>query len=127
MLLRKSLQTIRGEINFLRHTSTCFGFSSTSEGQRFQDIAFKFEEQWQTMIGENNEANLKELKNQMTENQRKRIDMIASALVELDFNELKYFELLMGERARKNDKDISLMSLYTDWPQVRRASKRTSK
>jgi hypothetical protein len=125
MLLRKSLQTIKGEINFLRQTGGCFAFSSTTEGQRFQDIAFKFEEQWQSMTSENNEASLKELKNQMTENQRKRIDLIASALVELDFNELKYFELLMGERARKRDKDISLMSLYTDWPQVKRSSKRT--
>ena len=111
----------------LRQVFPSFGFSSLSDGQRFQEIAFKFEEQWQTAMNDNNEANLKELKNQMTENQRKRIDLIASALVELDFNELKYFELLLGERARQKNNDISLMSLYTDWAQVKRSSKKSLK
>jgi len=115
------------------------GFSSNSTGEansenlestlrkeqaekddKMEDLAFKFEREWKQIYDERNTQQLGELAKELTENQRKRVDLLAQALLELNVFELRYFSTAIRDKVYKTS-GINPLKLNLDWPVVKQA------
>ena len=61
---------------------------------------------------------LQELEKELTENQRKRVALLAQALLELNTLELRYFSTALREKVFKTS-GINPLKLNLDWPTVK--------
>lgn len=63
-------------------------------------------------------SQLQELEKELTENQRKRVQLLAQALLELNTFELRYFSTALREKVFKTS-GINPLKLNLDWPTVK--------
>ena len=63
-------------------------------------------------------SQLSELEKELTENQRKRVALLAQALLELNTLELRYFSTALREKVFKTS-GINPLKLNLDWPTVK--------
>jgi len=86
--------------------------------EKMEDLAFKFEREWKQIYDERNTQQLGELAKELTENQRKRVDLLAQALLELNVFELRYFSTAIRDKVYKTS-GINPLKLNLDWPVVK--------
>jgi len=86
--------------------------------EKNEDLAFKFEREWKKLYDERNASQLSELEKELTENQRKRVALLAQALLELNTLELRYFSTALREKVFKTS-GINPLKLNLDWPTVK--------
>jgi large subunit ribosomal protein L7/L12 len=86
--------------------------------EKNEDLAFKFEREWKKLHDERNASQLQELEKELTENQRKRVQLLAQALLELNTFELRYFSTALREKVFKTS-GINPLKLNLDWPTVK--------
>jgi len=85
-----------------------------------EDLAFKFEREWKKIYDERNTQQLNELGKELSENQRKRVDLLAQALLELNIFELRYFSTAIRDKVFRTS-GINPLKLNLDWPTVKQA------
>lgn len=95
-------------------------FSTAIKDQQFEDIAAKFEREWKLVYDETNTNQAAELSQVLTPNKKKRAELLAEAIVEMDLFELRYFSTLVRDRVAKTS-GINPLKLNVDWPSLKQA------
>ena len=87
-------------------------------GEKYQDECFKFEREWKKIVEERDEEQDRVLKEEMTEAQRKMVDMIVDKMVYLNVFELRYLALSLKRRIGRST-GINPLKLNMDWPSIK--------
>lgn len=101
-------------------TKNHFSTVPPSEGQPAgqQDSASGYVEEWQKVYEQRTASQQAELEQHLTPNQKKRLDLLSQALLEMDKEEVKYFTTLVRDRIFKSS-GINPLKLNVDWPTLK--------
>ena len=87
-------------------------------GIQYNDECLKFEKEW-TAIAEKIEAdNLVYLESELSDLQKKKVEMLADKVLDMNLVEHRYFHAMLATRVQKST-GLSLMKLNLDWPSLK--------
>jgi large subunit ribosomal protein L7/L12 len=92
---------------------------SDSWGLKFDDECIKFEKEWEQIAKDKTDAQRIALTDEMTDNQRKKVEFIVDKILSLNPFEMRYMAMNMQDRVQKIS-GLSPMKLNMDWPSVKK-------
>lgn len=88
-------------------------------GEKYSDECFQFEKEWEAIAGKIEKEQRVYLESELGDLQRKKVEMIADKLLDMNMFELRYFALICKERIQKTS-GINPLKMNLDWPSVKR-------
>jgi len=85
---------------------------------KYEEMAFKFEREWKKIYDERNQQQLAALNEELTEFQKKRIDLLAQAFLECNVFELRYLSSIIRDKIWKTT-GVNPLKLNLDWPTLK--------
>jgi large subunit ribosomal protein L7/L12 len=86
---------------------------------KFDDECIKFEKEWEKLAKDKTEQQRVALTEEMTQNQRNKVEFIVDKILSLNPFEMRYMAMNMQDRVQKIS-GLSPMKLNMDWPSVKR-------
>ena len=87
-------------------------------GIKYDDECLKFEKEWQAIAEVVEKDNLVYLESELSELQKKKVDMIADKVLSLNIFEQRYLAASVSKRVQRTT-GMSLMKLNLDWPSLK--------
>lgn len=87
-------------------------------GIKYNDECLKFEKEWKEIAGKVEMEQMVYLEKELGELQRKKVDMLADKMLDLNIFEMRYLAVSMKERIQKTS-GINPLKLNMDWPSVK--------
>ncbi|KRW98850.1 Ribosomal protein L7/L12, C-terminal/adaptor protein ClpS-like [Pseudocohnilembus persalinus] len=82
------------------------------------DMAAKFQREWEQIAQAKDKQQIQTLTEELSEDQRKKVDLIAKAMLDLNVFESRYLTISLKENIYKST-NIDLMKLNIDWPGIK--------
>ncbi|KAL4429298.1 hypothetical protein ABPG74_002284 [Tetrahymena malaccensis] len=89
-----------------------------AKDEQYQELAFKFEREWQKIQRETEDKQRQALDAELTPAQKKRVEFIADAFIELNIMEIRYLNHTLKERLIKTT-GLSPLKVNIDWPSLK--------
>jgi hypothetical protein len=87
-------------------------------GIKYNDECLKFEKEWKQIADKIETEQSVYLDTELSELQRKKCDMLADKMLDLNIFEMRYLALQMKARVQKTS-GINPLKLNMDWPSVK--------
>lgn len=87
-------------------------------GLKYDDECLKFEQEWKEIADKVDAEQAMYLENELSELQRKKVDMIADKVLDMNVFEMRYMALSMKQRMLKTS-GINPLKVNMDWPSVK--------
>lgn len=126
MLAKTFIRNRRSVATFFRPASM-FEFSAdekkaTAEGAewgiKYDDECLKFEKEWKQIADEVEQNQAVYLENELSDLQKKKVEMIADKVLDMNLFEMRYFALITKQRVEKTS-GINPLKLNLDWPSLK--------
>lgn len=88
-------------------------------GEKYSDECFKFEQEWKQISDKIEKEQRTYLESELGDLQRKKVEMLADKLLDMNIFELRYFSIVCKERVQKTS-GINPLKMNLDWPSVKR-------
>lgn len=85
---------------------------------KYEEMAFKFEREWKKIYDERNQQQLSALNEELTEHQKKRIDLLAQAFLDCNVFELRYLSSIIRDKIWRTT-GVNPLKLNLDWPSLK--------
>ena len=93
-------------------------------GIKFDDECLKFEKEWKEIADKVEAEQNVYLEKELSDLQRKKVDMLADKVLDLNLFEIRYLALSIKQRVAKTS-GINPLKLNMDWPSVKTDSQGT--
>jgi len=87
-------------------------------GIKYDDECLKFEQEWKIIADKVEAEQSVYLEQELSELQRKKVDLLCEKMLDLNMFELRYFSLAMKTRIQRTS-GINPLKLNMDWPSVK--------
>lgn len=87
-------------------------------GVKYDDECLKFEKEWEEIAGKVESEQQVWLDNEMSEAQKKKVDLICDKVLDFNVFEMRYLALSMKTRMMKTS-GINPLKLNMDWPSIK--------
>jgi large subunit ribosomal protein L7/L12 len=88
-------------------------------GEKYSDECFAFEKEWEIISKKIDNEQRVYLEKELSEMQRRKVEMLADKLLDMNIYELRYFAAITKDKVQKTS-GINPMKMNLDWPSVKR-------
>jgi large subunit ribosomal protein L7/L12 len=89
-----------------------------AKDEQYQEECFKFEREWKKISQEKDAKQMEELNKELTEHQKKKVELLVNATLQLNMFELRYYSGIIKERVARST-GMNPMKLNMDWPSIK--------
>ena len=87
-------------------------------GIKYDDECLKFEKEWKVIAERVENEQMVYLESELSDLQKKKVDMIADKVLDMNLFELRYFQASVAQRIEKSS-GINPIKINMDWPSVK--------
>ena len=87
-------------------------------GIKYDDECLKFEKEWQAIAEAVEKESLTYLEGELSDTQKKKVEMLADKVLDLNMFEQRYFHASIAMRVQRVS-GMNLMKLNLDWPSLK--------
>ena len=87
-------------------------------GIKYDDECLKFEKEWEVIAKKVQDEQMIYLESELSDLQKKKVDMIADKVLDMNIFEMRYFDSLLASKIHKSS-GINPMKLNLDWPSLK--------
>lgn len=92
--------------------------SGAEWGIKYDDECLKFEQEWKEIADKVEDEQAMYLEQELSELQRKKVDMITDKILDMNVFEMRYMALAMKQRMMRTS-GINPLKLNMDWPSIK--------
>jgi len=116
-MLVKSLRRIQSATP-MRFFAAADNNKAAEWGIKYDDECLKFEKEWKQIADKVETEQAVYLDSELSELQKKKVDMITDKLLDLNIFEMRYMALSMKSRVQKTS-GINPLKINMDWPSIK--------
>jgi len=116
-MLVKSLRRIQSSTP-MRLFAAADNNKAAEWGIKYDDECLKFEKEWKQIADKVETEQAVYLDSELSELQKKKVDMITDKLLDLNIFEMRYMALSMKSRVQKTS-GINPLKINMDWPSIK--------
>ena len=87
-------------------------------GIKYNDECLKFEKEWEEIARRVEDENFVYIESELSELQKKKVDMLADKILDLNMFEQRYMHAMLAHRIQRSS-GINMMKLNLDWPSLK--------